>query len=93
MPHTKSAEKRNRQTEKRNLRNRLVKKNLKSSLRDAQDAIKAGDAGKTTAAINAANKRLDKAAAHKNIHKNKANRLKSRLAKRLNKAKAATAAK
>ena len=88
MPHTKSAEKRNRQTDKRNLRNRLVKKNLKASLRDAQDAIKVGDATKTAAAVVVANKRLDKAAAHKNIHKNKANRLKSRLAIRVNKAKA-----
>ena len=88
MSHTKSAEKRNRQTDKRNLRNRLVKKNLKASLRDAQDAIKVGDATKTAAAVVVANKRLDKAAAHKNIHKNKANRLKSRLAIRVNKAKA-----
>ena len=89
MPHTKSAEKRDRQTDKRNLRNRTVKKNLKASIRDAHDAIKAGDAAKTATSIVAAHKRLDKAAAHKNIHKNKANRLKSRLAIRVNKAKAA----
>ena len=92
MPHTKSAEKRNRQTEKRNLRNRAVKKNLKASIRDAHDVIKAGDADKSKLAIVAAHKRLDKAAAHKNIHTNKANRLKSRLAKRLNKAKPKAAA-
>ena len=90
MPHTKNAEKRNRQNAKLNLRNRLIKKNVKSSLRDANDSIKGTDVAKTTAAVNLANKRLDKAAAHKNIPKNKANRLKSRLAKRVNKAKATT---
>jgi small subunit ribosomal protein S20 len=90
MPHTDSAWKRARQAEKRNARNRLVKKTVKKTLTDARDAITAGgDAAKTTAAINVANKKLDKAAAHKNIHKNKANRLKSRLAKKLNKTKAA----
>jgi small subunit ribosomal protein S20 len=89
MPHTTSAEKRNRQNEKRNLRNRAVKKAVKLTIRDANEAIQAGDAAKIAPAINLANKKLDKAAAHKNIHKNKANRLKSRLAKRVNKAKAA----
>jgi small subunit ribosomal protein S20 len=89
MPHTTSAEKRNRQNEKRNLRNRAVKKAVKLTLRDANEAIQAGDTAKIAPAINLANKKLDKAAAHKNIHKNKANRLKSRLAKRVNKAKAA----
>lgn len=87
MPHTKSAEKSLRQIEKRNARNRSVKKVVKQSLRDAHEAIGKGDEAKIGTSINVANKRLDKAAAHKNIHKNKASRLKSRLAKRLNKAK------
>ena len=91
MPHTKSAEKSLRQIEKRNARNRSVKKVVKQSLRDADAAIAKGDSAAIGNSINVANKRLDKAAAHKNIHKNKANRLKSRLAKRLNKAKAKAA--
>lgn len=89
MPHTKQAEKRNRQSMARNARNRAVKKAVKIVVRDAIDAIGSGDAAKSTDALRAAAKRVDKAAAHKNIHKNKASRLKSRLAKRLNKAKAA----
>ena len=91
MPHTKSAEKSLRQIEKRNTRNRSVKKVVKQSLRDADAAIVKGDAALIGTTMNVANKRLDKAAAHKNIHKNKANRLKSRLAKRLNKSKAKAA--
>ena len=91
MPHTKSAEKSLRQIEKRNTRNRTVKKLVKQSLRDVHDAIVKGDSAAIGTTMNVANKRLDKAAAHKNIHKNKANRLKSRLAKRLNKSKAKAA--
>ena len=92
MPHTTSAEKRNRQNDKRNLLNRAVKKAVKLTLRDANEAIETGDAAKIAPAVNLANKKLDKAAVHKNIHKNKANRLKSRLAKRLKKSTTAKAA-
>jgi small subunit ribosomal protein S20 len=86
MPHTASAAKRKRQSDKRNARNRLVKKTIKKTVGDARTAIAGGDTAKTTEAILLAAKKLDKAAAHKNIHKNKASRLKSRLAKARNKA-------
>jgi len=51
--------------------------------------VKAGDSGKAKTELVAAAKQLDKAASRKSIHKNKAARLKSRLAKRLNKAASA----
>ncbi len=86
MPHTKSAEKRLRQTEKRRKRNRTIAKSIKLQVRAVHDAVKTGDAGKAKTELVTAAKQLDKAASRKAIHKNKAARLKSRLAKRLNKA-------
>jgi small subunit ribosomal protein S20 len=89
MPHTTSAEKRLRQTEKRRALNRATAKAVKLQVRAVHDAVKAGDNGKAKAELVAAAKGLDKAAAKGRIHKNKAARMKSRLAKRLNKAAAA----
>lgn len=89
MPHTTSAEKRLRQMEKRRARNRASAKVIKLQVRTAREAITGGDPGKAKTEFVAAAKRLDKAAAKGRIHKNKAARLKSRLAKRLNKTAAA----
>jgi len=85
MPHTTSAEKRLRQTEKRRALNRATTKSIKLQVRAVRDAATAGDNGKAKTELVTAFKRLDKAAANGRIHKNKAARLKSRLAKRLNK--------
>ena len=83
MPHTKSAAKRLRQNEKRRRRNRTWIKTIKKQARAVSDALAAGDAAKAgTEAVGAVSK-FDKAAAKGVIHKNKAARLKSRLAKRL----------
>jgi small subunit ribosomal protein S20 len=84
MPHTKSAWKRLRQTEKRRKHNRVVIKGVKKQLREVADALKSGDATKTETEIRTAATKLDKAAARGQIHKNKAARLKSRMAKKLN---------
>ena len=83
MPHTKSAEKRLRQTEKRRARNRATTKALKKQTRGVADALKAGDPATVATEMVAATKKLDKAAARGVIHKNKAARLKSRMAKKL----------
>ena len=85
MPHTKSAEKRLRQNEKRRKLNRTWIKTVKKEVRDVLDAAKANDAKTAAAELPSASKRLDQAAAKGVIHKNKANRLKSRLAKRVRK--------
>jgi len=83
MPHTKSAAKRLRSSEKRRQRNRTAMKGVKKHTRAVADALTGGDAGAVSTAVVAATKKLDKAAARGVIHKNKAARLKSRMAKKL----------
>jgi small subunit ribosomal protein S20 len=92
MPHTPSAWKRLRQTEKRKKRNRTWAKVLKKEVREVNDALKANDAATAATELVSATKKLDSAADKGIIHKNKAARLKSRMAKKINKAKAAAAA-
>jgi small subunit ribosomal protein S20 len=90
MPHTKSAAKRMRQSEKRRKRNRLVAKAIKVKRRAVVEGLKAGDKAKTGEAAKAAQQTLDRAASKGYIHPNKAARLKSRMALKL---KAAAASK
>ncbi len=84
MPHTKSAAKRLRSSEKRRRRNRVAAKAIKLQTRKATDALKGTDATVASTEIVATVKKLDKAASRGIIHKNKAARLKSKMAKRLN---------
>ena len=95
MPHTPSAAKRLRKSEKRRRQNRAVAKNLKAQRKSLDAAIKAGDAAKTTDELKTTQAALDRAATKGYIHPNKAARLKSRLVKRLRAGanKPATAAK
>jgi small subunit ribosomal protein S20 len=90
MPHTASAWKRLRKSEKRRKQNRRIAKSLKLKRKATDAAIKAGDAGKIGEEFKTTQAALDRAADKGYIHRNKAARLKSRLAKRI---KAATAAK
>jgi small subunit ribosomal protein S20 len=80
MPHTTSAEKALRQTEKRRVHNRAVKKALKVQIKKFQAAT---TPEQRQAELKLAAKRLDKAAAKNIIHRNKAARLKSQLARQL----------
>lgn len=89
MPHTKSAIKRLKQTEKRTKQNRRNIKLLKAQIRLFLDAVKAADWAKADAELKTTFKKLDQAGAKRTIHPNKASRLKSRLTKRLAAAKAA----
>ncbi|PKN92114.1 MAG: 30S ribosomal protein S20 [Chloroflexi bacterium HGW-Chloroflexi-6] len=82
MANIKSQIKRNRQNEKRRLRNRAVRGTARAAVRDARAAILAGDATSKEAVL-AAISRLDKAAERGVIHKNNAARRKSRLMKAL----------
>ena len=91
MPHTKSAAKRLRQNEKRRARNKTTVKALKKQTKAVADALKAADPAKAATEMVAATKKLDKAAARGYIHKNKAARLKARMAKKLAALKAAPA--
>lgn len=83
MPHTASAEKRLRKSENRRKHNRAIMKKLKLTRRETADAIKSGDAAKITEQTKVLTASLDRAAAKGYIHKNKAARLKSRVAKKL----------
>ena len=81
MPHTSSAKKRLRQTEKRRARNRAALRTIKEQIKKLLDVVQTGTLDDAKKEYNLAAKRLDKAAAHKVIHKNTAARRKSQLAK------------
>lgn len=82
MANIKSAIKRVKVSEKQNLRNRMVKSQLKTALRRYDDALKAGDAAAADAAYTKAVSTVDMAATKGVIHKNAANRKKAQLAKK-----------
>jgi small subunit ribosomal protein S20 len=86
MPHHKSAEKRMRTSEKARQRNRTVKSKLKSALKNL-DMAPADDSAE---ALRKAQAELDRAAKKRVIPKGRADRKKSRLARQVNRAKAAT---
>jgi small subunit ribosomal protein S20 len=82
VPNIKAAIKWTRASEKRRKRNLSVTSKLKTLSK------KATAANATAADVKAAESALDKAAVRGIIHKNKANRKKSRIAKRAKSAKA-----
>ena len=92
MPNTKSAKKRHRQSLERRTRNRAVRSAVKTQIKKASDAPKAGNAEQTQTEFRLAVKKLDQAASKGVLHRNTAARLKSRLSKRLKAAKSGTAA-
>lgn len=83
MPHTKSAEKRLRQNEKRRLRNRATMKTLRGQVKKFLATAKDGSPEAKAAEFKAAIRKLDKAAAKRVIHPNAAARKKSQLARKL----------
>src|SRR5262245_33995553 len=91
MPHTRSAAKNLRKTEKRRLANRIVKRTIKTHCKRVEAAVTEGNAEKMKAELILAIKKLDKAAAKKVIHPNMAARKKSQLARLVNAKKAAPA--
>lgn len=83
MANIKSQIKRNRQNEKRRLRNKAVKSSLKTAVRKFTVAAQTGDAESATALMRDASRKLDKAVSKGVIHKNQAANRKSAIAKRL----------
>lgn len=79
MPNTPSAKKRMRQDAVRRARNRSTKSTLRTQLRKVREAIAAKQADTSQAEFKTLVKKLDKAAARKVIHPNRAARTKSRL--------------
>jgi small subunit ribosomal protein S20 len=78
MPRSRTVIKRQRQTEVRRVRNKSVRSELHTSERKVRSAP---DAATAKAELRALQKDLDRAAGRGIIHKNKASRKKSRLAK------------
>lgn len=83
MANTKSAAKRARQTERRTLANRRVLTAVKTQTKRVREAIKAGSKETALTASKGFTSTIDKAAKGGRIHRNKANRLKSRTDKAL----------
>ncbi len=81
MANIRSQIKRNRQTVKRQARNKAVRSELRTRTKKATAAIEDGGEN-TEETIRLAIKRIDKAAAKGVIHKNQAANRKSRLMKR-----------
>jgi small subunit ribosomal protein S20 len=90
MANIKSQIKRNRQNEKRHLRNQGVRSSLKTATKKATTAAASGDAEATTAAVNEASRAYDKAASKGMLHKRAAARHKSRLARAANRGAASS---
>ena len=80
MPHTKSAKKHLRKSEKRRLHNRAVKSTVKTHIKRFLAAVN-GPIEQLRKEYNLAAKKLDKAAAKRIIHRNLAARKKSQMAK------------
>ena len=83
MPNNKSTAKRVRQTEKRTMRNRTVKSQLKTAVRRFEDLLPT-DKAAAEEKLRVALKTIDKAVTKGVIHINKAARQKSRLMKKFN---------
>jgi small subunit ribosomal protein S20 len=89
MANIKSQIKRNRQNERRRVRNKSVRSALKTSDKKVGSAVTAGDLDAATTQARDAARALDKAASKGVLHKRAAARRKSRLARQVNRAQAA----
>jgi small subunit ribosomal protein S20 len=83
MANITSQIKRNRQNEKRRLRNRASRSELKTRARRALEAAEAGDAEAAATALRDAQRSFDKAATQGIIHRNTAGRRKARLSEQV----------
>ncbi|MFH1188359.1 MAG: 30S ribosomal protein S20 [bacterium] len=85
MPNTKSAKKALRQTIRRRKLNIGQQKKLKETIKEYKKVVETEDVKKATEKLPAVFKALDKAAKVNLIKKSKADRLKSRLSKKIKK--------
>jgi len=83
LANTRSARKRIRQNEKRRQRNRAVRSGVRSSLKNAREAL-GGTGADSAAAVRDAIRALDRAVTQGVVHRNTAARRKSALARKLN---------
>ena len=87
MPNTKSAERRMRNSARKQARNRSAKSRLHTLERGYLDLLGAGKKDEAAKALSSLSSAFDKAAKTGALHRATANRKKSRLALRLAKAK------
>ena len=83
MANTKSAEKAARQAEKHRARNVALRSRMRSAIRKVNDAIAGGDAEQAQGSYREALPTIDTLVNKRIIHRNQANRHKSRLAARI----------
>ena len=84
MPNIKSAVKRVKVTEVKNLRNRVFKSQLKTIIKKFNAAVESGDKAVAADAYKAAVKKVDQAASHGIMHKNAVAHKKSQFTKKIN---------
>jgi small subunit ribosomal protein S20 len=89
MPNSVAAKKRHRQSLEDRARNRACKSSIRTSLRKIRESVAAGKLEDAQRMLPALAKQFDQSAAKGIIHRNKASRLKSRLAHLVSKAKKA----
>src|SRR3954453_7764821 len=83
VANIKSQIKRIGQNERRRVRNKAVKSELKTAVRRFREAAQAGDTATATTALRDASRLLDKAASKGVIHKNQAANRKSAMAQQV----------
>ena len=88
MANHKSALKRIRSSERKRVRNRMVRSRARTEVKKARVSIEGGDLEQARETTREAIRQLDKAAVKGVIHRNNAARRKSRLMKRLAKLEA-----
>lgn len=88
MANSLSSKKRVRQNVKRNVINRARKSVVKTQIKHLETAISLGEFDKADEQFRLLTKKIDKITATSTMHKKTAARMKSRLARRLNGAKA-----
>lgn len=84
MPNIKSAIKRVKTSNERNVQNNMTKSAMRTSVKKVEAAVVLNDAEAAKNSFAEAASKLDKAAAKGLIHKNAAARKKSRLMKKMN---------
>jgi small subunit ribosomal protein S20 len=81
LANTRSAEKRNRQTQKRRARNQGVRTRVKSAVKAVRETLERGELAAAQEAFKMAARVIDKASSKGVVHRNTASRKISRLAK------------
>ncbi len=92
MANLASAKKRIKQNERNRIRNRARKSEVKTVTRKYLEAIRLGELQEAQELLSSVTKKLDQVAAKGTLHRGTVSRRKSRLARRLNAARAAATA-